>query len=458
MDSTLAPGDPAAVDGVADDFDLVSSAMRRAAALLHGLPGSGTGLTAEAVRARSELLAQRLNAVALRHLEAALALRDYSVELRRARTRMSIAEGLEREASQGFAAFATAVHEAQRLHADALRDLDRAADQAMTRIAGVWNEVRDWAGDAMWPVVAVVGAPSGRFRIASGLALASSPLLAAIIAQRIASDLLAPTPAVSRWHDDGALSEAEARRQLAELVPVSAAAIVEGMAWVDRSGSSQKAVVDIARITGPDGDDRWLVTLPSTQDWVLRGGDQPAPNDLDANLAMMVMPPEARTQYERAVVAAMEQAGVTPGDSVMFAGFSQGGIAAARLASTLHGEYAVGGVLAVGSPIGAVPIGRDIPVLSVQHHHDPVHRIDLTDRGDVGGARVTVWDGPGLTGTGPPLHAGLSAAHNAGNYATTTAHHDRDGSLTAMFGDFVVTDQRLAEGWSVTRTQFQFAE
>jgi predicted esterase len=406
MSLVPAPGYPAVLDAAVDSLEVTARSAREVAAWLKDSSLTGMGLSITGVRATWHGVGERVDRAAYQYGQAAEALRDYALALRHVHVRMEAVAGDGSETLPWLSAPEAAALELSRVYAAALDDLD----------------------------------------------------LAPILAQRIASDVLAPTPSVTMWRNDGTAEQADARRQLDAMVPRSASDIVAGMALADRAGRSHKAVVDIAHLAAPDGDERWLVTLPSTQDWVFPAGDQPAPNDLDANLAMMLLPAKTRTQYERAVLVSMDQAGIEAGDSVMFAGFSQGGIVAARLASTLNETYSVGGVLAVGSPIDTFPINRDVPVLSVQHVFDPVHRLDLVHAVPQTQSRLTVWDGSGSAGSEPPLHASVAAAHNAANYALTTAYHDEDGSLSRMFGDFLLSEQRVADGWTLTRKQFQFAE
>ncbi len=80
--------------------------------------------------------------------------------------------------------------------------------------------------------------------------------------------------------------------------------------------------------------------------------DTGATNDLDSNLALMLTP-ELQTQYERAVMQAMQDAGIDPGpngDPVMLVGFSQGGIMAGHLAANRSSAYNFEAVMACGSP------------------------------------------------------------------------------------------------------------
>jgi predicted esterase len=444
MSLVPAPGYPAVLDAAVDSLEVTARSAREVAAWLKDSSLTGMGLSITGVRATWHGVGERVDRAAYQYGQAAEALRDYALALRHVHVRMEAVAGDGSETLPWLSAPEAAALELSRVYAAALDDLDRAADLAIARISTSWSDVEEWA--------------NGWLRVVPGMAVASHPVLAPILAQRIASDVLAPTPSVTMWRNDGTAEQADARRQLDAMVPRSASDIVAGMALADRAGRSHKAVVDIAHLAAPDGDERWLVTLPSTQDWVFPAGDQPAPNDLDANLAMMLLPAKTRTQYERAVLVSMDQAGIEAGDSVMFAGFSQGGIVAARLASTLNETYSVGGVLAVGSPIDTFPINRDVPVLSVQHVFDPVHRLDLVHAVPQTQSRLTVWDGSGSAGSEPPLHASVAAAHNAANYALTTAYHDEDGSLSRMFGDFLLSEQRVADGWTLTRKQFQFAE
>ncbi len=77
----------------------------------------------------------------------------------------------------------------------------------------------------------------------------------------------------------------------------------------DGMGGADQTVIDIKKIVGSDGMERWVVSLPSTQDWQL-GPDAGALNDRDSNIALMMDNPALRTAYERAVLEAMSDAGV----------------------------------------------------------------------------------------------------------------------------------------------------
>lgn len=165
----------------------------------------------------------------------------------------------------------------------------------------------------------------------------------------------------------------------------------------DKMGGSDRSVVDIKKVLGPDGTYHWVVSLPSTQDWgmlkALFGDefvdtlkDYPATNDLDSNIALMLMDnPLLATQYERAVMQAMSDAGIPPGGEVVYTGFSQGGIMAANLASSTNSPYTTIGVVTNGSPIDGFAIPDSVPVISFEHMGDVVPALDghIASPGDV---------------------------------------------------------------------------
>lgn len=157
---------------------------------------------------------------------------------------------------------------------------------------------------------------------------------------------------------------------------------------VDSLGGSGSTNISVSTITRPDGSTYTLVNLPSTQDWNALSGimgqdamdsirDAGAMNDLDSNIALMLMDnPVFRTQYERAVMDAMRDAGVPPGSDVVYSGFSQGGIMAGNLAADRNSPYNTVGVVTNGSPIDRFDIPSSIPVMQVEHQYDVVPKLD----------------------------------------------------------------------------------
>jgi hypothetical protein len=164
--------------------------------------------------------------------------------------------------------------------------------------------------------------------------------------------------------------------------------LIRNNGYVDSLGGGERSVIDIATVENADGI-HYNVALPSTQDWGQIKGffdpstlpdtlkDYPATNDLDSNIALMILDnPVLATQYERAVLQAMADAGVPEGARVVYTGFSQGGIMAGNLASSTDSPYETIGVVTNGSPLGTFDIPPGIPVVSFEHEGDVVPILD----------------------------------------------------------------------------------
>ncbi|MFB8189364.1 hypothetical protein ACFC14_08545 [Microbacterium sp. NPDC055988] len=187
------------------------------------------------------------------------------------------------------------------------------------------------------------------------------------------------------------------------------------------SPADEQGVIRVEQVVGADGVTRWRVVLPSTQDWVmsLDGiNDAGATNDLDSNLALMLTP-ELQTQYERAVMQAMQDAGIDPGpngDPVMLVGFSQGGIMAGHLAANRSSAYNFEAVMACGSPIDAMRIPPTTQVISMQHQGDPVPMLDTLTNGAVNPRQEENWRTFTPVAPGHQPAAIDAGAHNAALY------------------------------------------
>lgn len=187
----------------------------------------------------------------------------------------------------------------------------------------------------------------------------------------------------------------------------------------------------------------WVVEIPGTTDWdPAAGGD---PSDLTSNVQLM----QRRGELLAAIREAMHQAGIAPGDPVLVAGHSQGGIAAAALAGdpATRRDYHITNVLTAGSPIAGMPIPNDVHVLAIEHTQDPVPRLEghaNPDRANWTTVTLDVSDQPGVSSN--PF-----ASHSGGLYTDTAGMIDRDPALAldrASFdafthGDGVSTDYEL---------------
>ncbi len=156
------------------------------------------------------------------------------------------------------------------------------------------------------------------------------------------------------WEENSALKDRD-HQSLSDLM--------ESVRTIDRMGTTDTAVVDIKNMGGEPP--RWVVTIPSTKDWT--GG---APNDWAHNVPLKLLP-WYQTQFEKAILQAMEQAGIQPGDPVAVFGFSQGGILGARMAANEDSGFNITRVVTFGSPV------HDIAIPPVTSHGDSVEVVTL---------------------------------------------------------------------------------
>lgn len=336
---------------------------------------------------------------------------------------------------------------------EARADMDDAAEAAIRRIdaaidatnEGFWDGVGDffsdigdflagigeWIGDFLQGVVDLLQAIADSIVAILGtllvlllvFALLGSGLLAALVVGALAafllasilSDVLQPTPKVTPFEPYRAPED--------EPDPQTLQNVLDGTGEVDSLGGKGNSVIKITKVLGPDG---WYytVTLPSTQEWLSRFGDQGAVNDLDSNLAL-ILTPALQTQYERAVLDAMADAGIGADDPVMLVGFSQGGIMAGHLVS-YNSDYNWQAVIASGAPIDHMPIPGDVDVVSVQHNGDPVPNLDII-AGDLGTQHGPNWTTISVDPPTPNPVLGVDVdAHNAEAYSSTYQQHLAD--------------------------------
>lgn len=303
-----------------------------------------------------------------------------------------------------------------------------------------------------------------RIRVVLAALAVACPALGCFLLKRIEGELLKPTPKVSLLDPDSvddhdASKRTGQERALAGLEknePDSVGDFLWQAGAVDTIGGGAQTVVDIAKIVHEDGDVSWIVTLPSTKDWVLPS-DQGATNDLDADLLLLAFP-ELKSQYEKAVLDAMAQAGIGAEEPVLLTGWSLGGILAGHLAESGAGGYDYAGLVVAGAPIDHMHISADIPVIQVKHTTDPVHRADMIDSVPDQGSHTTVWDGD-RSGIGLGLKTDMMG-HNAIQYRQTLDEHVMaDETINDPFRDFYVVDGPSHSGKpTIEHTQYAFSE
>ncbi len=212
---------------------------------------------------------------------------------------------------------------------------------------------------------------------------------------------------------------------------------------IDEISGGDSTAISVQTIRRADGSEYTLVNLPSTLDWaglgIHPGLDGGPINDWDGNVAQVLFDnPVLRTQYERAVLDALRDAGVPPGSDVVWSGFSQGGIMAGNLGSDSSHGYKTVGIVTNGSPIDHFNIPSNVPVLQVQHALDPVPWLDGKMLPDFG-PNVDWVAGNVVTADGVDF-----APHNAGTYSDTLQQYvDNGGQFrndwSFLDGDIVET-------------------
>jgi hypothetical protein len=293
--------------------------------------------------------------------------------------------------------------------------------------------------------------------VLAALAIACPPL-GYFLLKRIEDELSKPTPEVKELDPVDVVDEKKsaALEQLDETVPDTLGDFLAQAGAVDTIGGDAQTVVDIAKIVHEDGTVSWIVTLPSTKDWVVPS-DAGAVNDLDADLLLLAFP-ELQSQYEKGVLDAMTQAGIGDEEPVLVIGWSLGGIMAGQLAEKGAGGYDYAGVVVAGAPIDQMHISPDIPVIQVKHTTDPVHRADLIDSVPDSGSHVSLWDGD-RSGIGLDYKTDMMG-HNATQYRETLEEHvTADEAINDDFQEFFVVDDPNHTGQpTIEHTQYAFSE
>ncbi|TFD29601.1 hypothetical protein [Cryobacterium cryoconiti] len=128
------------------------------------------------------------------------------------------------------------------------------------------------------------------------------------------------------------------------------------------SVSADAPQMRIERYGDPD-DASWIVYIGGTAAWSPVTGEQPW--DLTSNLAAVA---DQGSGSYRAVVQALHEAGVAPGDPLVPVGHSQGGLVAAQLAAS--GEFNTVMMATFGAPNGQVSLSSEVSAVTVEHSDD----------------------------------------------------------------------------------------
>ncbi|PWD50963.1 hypothetical protein C8046_10165 [Serinibacter arcticus] len=234
----------------------------------------------------------------------------------------------------------------------------------------------------------------------------------------------------------------------APLAPPAASSLADladrvRLANIDGGGGS--ATVEIQRIEHTDGTVSWVVATHGTKDglFALRQPFSVVGNvDAYAGLA---------SAGEDVVLAAMEEAGIPPGDPVVLAAHSQGGMALINLASnpSVRRRFTVAGVATFGSPVGQLP-PAGVPTMNVQHAEDGVGSLG----GDTGvrpggSAPEEVW------ATREVGDLPVAESHSMDHYVETAELIDASNHPALGDWEEAVTPLLAEEGATVTATTYR---
>ena len=219
----------------------------------------------------------------------------------------------------------------------------------------------------------------------------------------------------------------------------------------------EAGVISIQRVEHADGRVSWVVYVPGTTDWTVGDGE---PQDLLTNLEGVGGTP---TAMESAVITAMRQAGIQPGEEVALYGHSQGGITVSNIAAdpAIQDRYNITTVLTAGSPTAGADIPDDVHALHLENAGDAVPGLDAaptptgphrqvamldTHQMDVGGyphaSDVYAQATEGLEERAPELadwRTSFSRASGAGEQGATTTEYtfavQRDTDSSGVYKD-----------------------
>ena len=180
--------------------------------------------------------------------------------------------------------------------------------------------------------------------------------------------------------------------------------------------------VRIQRWTGADGVTRRIVFIPGTEDW-LNASSNPFDSKADLEVMAGQMPDAALL-----VAEALAADGAEPGDPVMLAGHSLGGMVATALAANpaFVRRFNIRALVTAGSPVGRITLPTSVNALHLEGTRDVVPGLDGAPNPDTP-TRVTVHhdarrsEVPALDGA---AH-GIGSAHHLNTYAQTARLADQ---------------------------------
>lgn len=218
------------------------------------------------------------------------------------------------------------------------------------------------------------------------------------------------------------------------------------------SGQDDSAV-EIQRIDHEDGTRSWVVAVPGTMGGLQFPSATDQPMSIDTNVSEYV---GFTTAADALVISAMAAAGIRPGEKVLIAGHSLGGMVAVNLARdpALRDRFTFGGVVTFGSPVGHLPPAEGVPTLNVQNAEDPFPglsgQVGARPAGPAEGEVVVVRELGSAAGPGV-------GSHNLETYSETAAEVDASESPGLMTWRAQTAELWAGEGDEVTATIYRGA-
>ncbi len=200
-----------------------------------------------------------------------------------------------------------------------------------------------------------------------------------------------------------------------EQTPRSASGLLHALDQVeDHKGTGE---IKILRHE-PSGQGRpsWTVLIPGTRSWL------PGTTDTQDMLSNLQEVAGRTSDQQVAVLAAMDLAGIRPGDPVELVGHSQGGAVALSIASSEESSrFNFVSVLTAGAPSPGSP-AISVPVLSLENTADIVPALDGKSAFSDGSATVIHFDARDLPKVG-------SGAHGTKTYAAAAEKLEQSNAL-----------------------------
>ncbi|MCL8025513.1 DUF3089 domain-containing protein [Nocardioides bruguierae] len=274
--------------------------------------------------------------------------------------------------------------------------------------------------------------------VQDAFATAPGPLGTAAAARALGLAYADPPVTVHRRPD----LEREGSRDAGDLRDV-VARLGELSALSDPAHPENDGTLEVQTFTATDGTVRHVAYLPGTDDMTTLPWTADADvRDMGTNLRLVGGLPNG---YADGVVQALRQAGVRPGEPVLLAGHSQGGLVAAQLVA--HAEE-TGLALDRAVTLGAPVAGTDVPpgslVLSLENAGDVVPQTDGGANPAGPGHVTVVADGGGAGVTG---HHGFEAYGRVAGAADASTHPSVTQALTQL------REAGFLTGTAATRTR-----